>query len=219
MGQSNKKIRAALYIGIGASILSVIAIAVVVLYPYFLAKSLKMQDLDGLFGKKYVSEYDLKLGRNRDLKDNWNVAKLKKDDGTEYLRIVKIIDPKEPMDYLHFEVYDNSSEAEKAYRKLYNDYKAYDYDFKKGDGYFKSYDPFVDDVKIYEMVYLKDNVIIFAELSIVGCYWDVEETLAPVDYISDEPTSNVYDRARLEKYIVNNSDYIKAFVLETLLKY
>ena len=219
MGQSNKKIRAALYIGIGASILSVIAIAVVVLYPYFLAKSLKMQDLDGLFGKKYVSEYDLKLGRNRDLKDNWNVAKLKKDDGTEYLRIVKIIDPDEPMDYLHFEVYDNSSEAEKAYRKLYNDYKAYDYDFKKGDGYFKSYDPFVDDVKIYEMVYLKDNVIIFAELSIVGCYWDVEETLAPVDYISDEPTSNVYDRARLEKYIVNNSDYIKAFVLETLLKY
>ena len=108
MGQSNKKIRAALYIGIGASILSVIAIAVVVLYPYFLAKSLKMQDLDGLFGKKYVSEYDLKLGRNRDLKDNWNVAKLKKDDGTEYLRIVKIIDPDEPMDYLHFEVYENS---------------------------------------------------------------------------------------------------------------
>ena len=217
MGQSNKKIRTALYIGIGVSILSVIAIAVV-LYPYFLAKSLKMQDLDGLFGKKYVSEYDLKLGRNRDLKDNWNVAKLKKDDGTEYLRIVKIIDPKEPMDYLHFEVYDNSSEAEKAYRKLYNDYKAYDYDFKKGDGYFKSYDPFVDDVKIYEMVYLKDNVIIFAELSIVGCYWDIEETVPVVDS-SDEPTSNVFDRARLEKYIVNNSDYIKKFVLKTLLKY
>ncbi|MBR4403917.1 MAG: hypothetical protein IKT10_02275 [Clostridiales bacterium] len=217
MGQSNKKIRTALYIGIGVSILSVIAIAVV-LYPYFLAKSLKMQDLDGLFGKKYVSEYDLKLGRNRDLKDNWNVAKLKKDDGTEYLRIVKIIDPDEPMDYLHFEVYENSSDAEKAYRKLYNDYKAYDYDFKKGDGYFKSYDPFVDDVKIYEMVYLKDNVIIFAELSIVGCYWDIEETVPVVDS-SDEPTSNVFDRARLEKYIVNNSDYIKKFVLKTLLKY
>lgn len=217
MGQSNKKIRTALYIGIGVSILSVIAIAVV-LYPYFLAKSLKMQDLDGLFGKKYVSEYDLKLGRNRDLKDNWNVAKLKKDDGTEYLRIVKIIDPDEPMDYLHFEVYENSSDAEKAYRKLYDDYKAYDYDFKKGDGYFKSYDPFVDDVKIYEMVYLKDNVIIFAELSIVGCYWDIEETVPVVDS-SDEPTSNVFDRARLEKYIVNNSDYIKKFVLKTLLKY
>lgn len=217
MGQSNKKIRTALYIGIGVSILSVIAIAVV-LYPYFLAKSLKMQGMDGLFGKKYVSEYDLKLGRNRDLKDNWNVAKLKKDDGTEYLRIVKIIDPDEPMDYLHFEVYENSSDAEKAYRKLYNDYKAYDYDFKKGDGYFKSYDPFVDDVKIYEMVYLKDNVIIFAELSIVGCYWDIEETVPVVDS-SDEPTSNVFDRARLEKYIVNNSDYIKKFVLKTLLKY
>lgn len=219
MEQNNRKLRKTLIIGIVASAISLIALAVVVIYPYFLAKSLKMQGLDGLFGKKYVSEYDLKLGRNRDLKDNWNVAKLKKDDGTEYLRIVKIIDPDEPMDYLHFEVYENSSDAEKAYRKLYNDYKAYDYDFKKGDRYFKSYDPFVDDVKIYEMVYLKDNVIIFAELSSEGCYWDIEETVAPVDYISDEPTSNVYDRARLEKYIVNNSDYIKEFVLKTLLKY
>ena len=219
MGKSNRKIRSALIVGICLSIVSIIALAAVVIYPYLLAKNLKLQGKDRLFNRRYVSEYDLKLGRNRDLKDNWNVAKLKKDDGTEYLRIVKIIDPKEPMDYLHFEVYDNSSEAEKAYRKLYNDYKAYDYDFKKGDGYFKSYDPFVDDVKIYEMVYLKDNVIIFAELSSVGCYWDVEETLAPVDNISDEPTSNVYDRARLEKYIVNNSDYIKEFVLETLLKY
>ena len=219
MGKSNGKIRSALIVGICLSIVSIIALAAAVIYPYLLAKNLKLQGKDRLFNRRYVSEYNLKLGRNRDLKDNWNVAKLKKDDGTEYLRIVKIIDPKEPMDYLHFEVYDNSSEAEKAYRKLYNDYKAYDYDFKKGYGYFKSYDPFVDDVKIYEMVYLKDNVIIFAELSSEGCYWDVEETLDPVDYISDEPTSNVYDRARLEKYIVNNSDYIKAFVLETLLKY
>ena len=218
MEQNNRKLRKTLIIGIVASAISLIALAVVVIYPYFLAKSLKMQGLDGLFGKKYVSEYDLKLGRNRDLKDNWNVAKLKKDDGTEYLRIVKIIDPNEPMDYLHFEVYENSSDAEKAYRKLYNDYKAYDYDFKKGDGYFKSYDPFVDDLKIYEMVYLKDNVIIFAELSIEGCYWDIEETVPVVDS-SDEPTSNVFDRAGLEKYIVRNHDSIKKYVLVTLLKY
>ena len=218
MEQNNRKLRKTLIIGIVASAISLIALAVVVIYPYFLAKGLKMQGLDGLFGKKYVSEYDLKLGRNKDLKDNWNVAKLKKDDGTEYLRIVKIIDPNEPMDYLHFEVYENSSDAEKAYRKLYNDYKAYDYDFKKGDGYFKSYDPFVDDVKIYEMVYLKDNVIIFAELSIEGCYWDIEETVPVVDS-SDEPTSNVFDRAGLEKYIVRNHDSIKKYVLVTLLKY
>ena len=218
MEQNNRKLRKTLIIGIVASAISLIALAVVVIYPYFLAKSLKMQGLDGLFGKKYVSEYDLKLGRNRDLKDNWNVAKLKKDDGTEYLRIVKIIDPDEPMDYLHFEVYENSSDAEKAYRKLYNDYKAYDYDFKKGDGYFKSYDPFVDDVKIYEMVYLKDNVIIFAELSIEGCYWDIEETV-PVVYSSDEPTLAQFDRAGLEKYIVRNHDSIKKYVLVTLLKY
>ena len=51
MGHSNRKIRTALYIGIGISILSVIVLAMVVLYPYFLAKDMRSK------GRDHVQKY------------------------------------------------------------------------------------------------------------------------------------------------------------------
>ena len=76
MGHSNRKIRTALYIGIGASILSVIALAMVVLYPYFLAKDMRSNGRDHV--QKYATEYDLDHGEMRAVLDNWNIAKRSK---------------------------------------------------------------------------------------------------------------------------------------------
>ena len=69
------------------------------------------------------------------------------------------------------------------------------------------------------MVYLKDNIIIFTELSIESCYVEMESTTAPGETEKREPPDVKYDRARLEKYIIDNSDMIKEIVLEHLLKY
>ena len=219
MVKSNRKIRAAMIIGICVSIVSLIVLAIVVLQPFFSADGRKSQSPETVREKKYVSEYILACGENRNLIDRWNIAKMKKEDGTEYLRIVRIQDLEDPIDYLHFEVFDSSSEAENAYRKLYEQYKGYDSGFVSCDGYFKSYDPYVDDAVVYEMVYLKDNIIIFAELSVESCYVEMESTTAPGETEKREPPDVKYDRARLEKYIIDNSDMIKEIVLEHLLKY
>lgn len=217
MGRSNKKIRTALYIGIVASIFSVIALAVVVLYPFFLAKDLKAKGIGPDYEKRYVSEYPMDFGECRTVLDNWYILKTTKKDGTKYLKIRRIIGLDEPIDYLDFEVYDSSSDAEKEYRFLRKEYKEYNHGFKDCDGYFKSYEPDVDDGSIYQMVFLKDNVIIFANLSVESCYVNIESTTA-ADERTDEPTSQEFDRASLENYIIKNQDAIKEFVLEELLK-
>ena len=217
MEKSRKKIRTALIIGICISIILLAALTAIVLRPFIAAKKQNPQASQSVYEKKYASEYILGPGENREVLGSWNIAKFKEDDGTEYLRIVRVIGLEDPVDYLHFEVYDSSSEAEAAYKELYDTYKGYDSGFVDCGGYFKSDEP-ADDASIYEMVYLKDNIIIFTELSDESFYPEVESTTVPDDGSPTEPTLKPFDRASLEKYIVENSDVIKIYVLEHLLK-
>ena len=218
MEKSRKKIRTALIIGICVSIILLAALTAIVLRPFIAAKKQNPQASQSVYEKKYASEYILAPGENREVLGRWNIAKFKEDDGTEYLRIVRVIGLEDPVDYLHFEVYDSSSEAEAAYKKLYEMYKGYDSGFADCGSYFKSDDLYVDDAYVYEMVYLKDNIIIFTELSDESFYPEVESTTVPDDESPTEPTLKPFDRASLEKYIVENSDVIKIYVLEHLLK-
>ena len=218
MGHSTRKIRIALFIGIGISILSVIALAIVVLYPYFLAKDMDSKNRDRVHEKKYVTEYIQAYGDDLNVIDKWSIAKMEKDDGTEYLRIIRLQDLIDPIDYLHFEVFNSSADAEIAYINLRKQYKSYNAGFQDCGTYFKSNDPYTDDAVIYEMVYLKDNIIFFAELSVDSCSVEMDSTTVAGDTENQEPLPAIFDRARLENYIINNSDKIKEFVLENLLK-
>ena len=216
MGHSNRKIRTALYIGIGASILSVIALAMVVLYPYFLAKDMRSNGRDHV--QKYATEYDLDHGEMRDVLDNWNIAKRSKNDGTVFLSIYRIMGLDKPVDYMHFEVYDSEADAEIEYLNLKKEYPTYNSNFRDCNGYFKSDEPYVDDGKVYTMVFLKDNIIIFTYLSVESCYAEMEPAPATDSGKTEEPTSNQFNRASLENYIIKNQDAIKVYVLEILLK-
>ena len=216
MGHSNRKIRTALYIGIGASILSVIALAMVVLYPYFLAKDMRSNGRDHV--QKYATEYDLDHGEMRDVLDNWNIAKSSKNDGTVFLSIYRIMGLDKPVDYMHFEVYDSEADAEIEYLNLKKEYQTYNSNFLDCNGYFKSDEPYVDDGKVYTMVFLKDNIIIFTYLSVESCYAEMEPAPVAGADRSEEPISNQFDRASLENYIIKNQDAIKVYVLEILLK-
>lgn len=217
MEKSRKKIRTALIIGICISIILLAALTAIVLRPFINLKNRSPHVTESIHEKKYASEYILAPGENREVLGNWNIAKFKEDDGTEYLRIVRAIGLEDPVDYLHFEVYDSSSEAEAAYKELYDTYKGYDSGFVDCGGYFKSDEP-ADDASIYEMVYLKDNIIIFTELSDESFYPEVESTTVPDDGSPTEPTLKPFDRASLENYIIKNQDAIKVYVLEILLK-
>ena len=92
---------------------------------------------------------------------------------------------------------------------------------KKGNVYVnekKLDEPYVDDGKVYTMVFLKDNIIIFTYLSVESCYAEMEPAPVAGADRSEEPISNQFDRASLENYIIKNQDAIKVYVLEILLK-
>ena len=57
MVKSNRKIRAAMIVGICVSIVSLIVLAIVVLQPFFSADGRKSQSPETVHEKKYVSEY------------------------------------------------------------------------------------------------------------------------------------------------------------------
>ena len=188
----------------------------VVLYPYFLAKDMRSNGRDHV--QKYATEYDLDHGEMRDVLDNWNIAKSSKNDGTVFLSIYRIMGLDKPVDYMHFEVYDSEADAEIEYLNLKKEYKTYNSNFRDCNGYFKSDEPYVDDAAIYKMVFLKDNIIIFADLSVDSRWPEMEPAPATDGGRTEEPTSNQFNRASLENYIIKNQDAIKVYVLEILLK-
>ena len=66
------------------------------------------------------------------------------------------------------------------------------------------------------MVYLEDNVLIMAELEIIG-EWPVIVSDEDDTVITPEPVRTGFDSGTLKDYVIKHSDDLKDFVLNTVL--
>ena len=194
------------------------AVAAALIMPMFIAKETRTKGRDRKPSYKYATKYDLELNKaDYGVYEKWSVSKREQDDKI-YLDVWNGGQKDEPVQYLSFRVYDSASDARKAYKNILISYKDYDDDIVLGDNWFTGWEPGVCDAFIYEMVYLQDNVIIFADLDIESAWayddWDDEDT---TDYTG--PTQSYFDRSTLKDYILDNSEDICDFVMHDILDY
>ena len=200
--------------------LVIAAVAAVMILPKLSVQETKTKRRDKKPSHKYATEYDVEQDRTT-RKDGkpWSIRKY--EDGPQvYLSIWNGSHKEEALDYLSFRVYDSASDAKKAYKKTLEYYKSYsDSDVVEGFNWFTGWEPGVCDAFIYEMVYLQDNVIIYADLDIVSAwaddYWyDDDETIE-----TSVPTTTAFDRMSLKDYILDNSRNIQDYVIHDILDY
>ena len=116
---------------------------------------------------KYATDYPLDVGESKSgIKGKWKIAKYETDDGAPYLSVYNPgVKENDNVDLLSFVVFDSSKEAKKYYD---NEYKEYGEVLDEGDVWFTAREADVCDADIVGMFFLKDNVIIYADLNISG---------------------------------------------------
>ena len=203
----------------GAVVIAAVA-AVMILPKLSVQETKTKRKRDKEPSHKYATEYDLELNKTKHKDDMpWSIRKYE-DDNQIYLSIWNGSHKEEALDYLSFRVYDSASDAKKAYKEILEYYKSYsDSDVVEGFNWFTGWEPGVCDAFIYEMVYLQDNVIIYADLDIVSAwaddYWyDDDETIE-----TSVPTTTAFDRMSLKDYILDNSRNIQDYVIHDILDY
>ena len=212
MEQQKKKNKTGLIITICSAAL-VLVLGAAVYLPLIIAKTNAKPP--HLFEKKYVSEYDLDYGETAyKVYKNWNVRKYKPNSGSKYLDVWYSGEKSTAREYLRFRVYDSSSQAQKAFKNLYESYENYRGVDEEGENWFAGWEPGVCDASIYDMVYIEDNVLIMAELDIIS-EWPVSIDDEPED--TPEPVGTGFDRSTLKDYIFKHSEDLKDFVLNRVL--
>lgn len=161
---------------------------------------------------QFATDYEIAVGEDKYL-DYWRVSKEKAGDvihleiwGSSY----QSTDPKE---YIRFEVYDSSADAKNRYNKWHQACKEYDYGFEEGENWFVSDQPGVCDAGIRSIYYLKDNVVLSAELA-VWSEWaiDPDEETEPV-----QTTEPIFDTSTLRAYVIEHAEELRDYVLGTIL--
>lgn len=175
----------------------------------------------------YATDYDSEVKEDVYTENNWRIYKTGKKPGDMVLVIDNIdkyrtSEPKKCLTYL---VYDSVSSAKDTYDELYKECKG-DSQWEEGENWFISYEPGVCDAIITWMVCRKGNIIIEAELSMVG------DLISDYDYASEAdeksettkaakfnlPSKETLNTFPLTYYIINNTSKIRHYVLDVILK-
>ena len=169
-----------------------------------------------LFEKRYVSEYDLDYGETAyKVYKNWNVRK-NNYNGPDNLYVWYSGEKSTARVHLSFMVFNSSSQSKKAFNNMHEHYQNYRGVEEEGENWFAGWEPDVCDASIYSMVYLEDNVLIMAELEIIG-EWPVIVSDEDDTVITPEPVRTGFDSGTLKDYVIKHSDDLKDFVLNTVL--
>lgn len=214
MEQTKKKKKAGVIITI-CSTAFVLVLGASVILPLIIAKG--NANPPRLFEKKYVSEYDLDYGETAyKVYTKWNVRKYKPNNGSKYLDVWYSGEKSTAREHLRFRVFDSSSQAKRAFKNMYESYEDYRGIDEEGDNWFAGWEPGVCDASIYSMVYIEDNVLIMAELEIIG-EWPVIVSDEDDTVITPEPVRTGFDSGTLKAYVIDNSEDLKNFVLNRVL--
>ena len=165
-----------------------------------------------LFEKKYVSEYDLDYETAYKVYKNWNVSKYDGRSGTQNLYVWYSGKKSTAREHLSFRVFNSSSQAKKTFKNIYESYQNYRGVEEEGENWFAGWEPDVFDASVY----LEDNVLIMAELEIIG-EWPVIVSDEDDTVITPEPVRTGFDSGTLKDYVIKHSDDLKDFVLNTVL--
>lgn len=214
MEQTKKKKKARVIITIFSAAF-VLVLGASVILPLIIAKG--NEKPPRLFEKRYVSEYDLDYGETaRKVYNNWNVSKYDGRSGSQNLYVWYSGKKSTTREHLSFRVFNSSSQAKKAFKNIYESYQNYRGVEEEGENWFAGWEPDVYDASIYNMVYIEDNVLIMAELEIIG-EWPVIVSDEDDTVITPEPVRTGFDSGTLKAYVIDNSEDLKNFVLNRVL--
>ena len=146
---------------------------------------------------------------------NWNVRK-NNYNGPDNLYVWYSGEKSTAREHLSFMVFNSSSQSKKAFNNMHEHYQNYRGVEEEGENWFAGWEPDVCDASIYSMVYLEDNVLIMAELEIIG-EWPVIVSDEDDTVITPEPVRTGFDSGTLKDYVIKHSDDLKDFVLNTVL--
>lgn len=163
---------------------------------------------------KYATDYPLNVSDTVYALDSWEIEKCQNDNGDIFLtlRNTSEYSSNEPIDHFDYCVYDSASIAKKVYDNRLDDFLGYGCNkiLEQGENWALLYDSNIcDAIHIDWMCYLKDNIIIDADLEVDG---------SSIQYYSDENgNSHSLDAEYLKKYIINNSSKIRDYIINDVL--
>ncbi len=164
---------------------------------------------------RYATEYDLETNdAEYGVYDKWNVCK-REMDGQVYLDVWYSGSYKTSEEKCWFRVYDSDMEASKAYNAMKESYEDFCGLTDEGINWFIGQTPNVCDATIDSMVYLRNNIIIIAELEVWGeSAWEEDDN---GEWIQAE--GGYTDNTGLKDYIPENASEMEEFVMEDILGY
>ena len=166
---------------------------------------------------KYATEYYAGLNKvGPEIEEAWNV---RKDTNRDITRVIishsSEIKKKDYIDYVHFEVFDNNSDAKKEYEWQY-EYMKNNEDaeiWEEGENWFLGQTPYMLGYSYAYVYYIEDNVLICAVIEEYQRY-DGSCILIP-----PEPLEKPFDRKLLKDYIIENAPELKRFAINDVLGY
>ena len=149
-------------------------------------------------GETIIPASDYIIGDEEFIDGTSWVVRAEKRDGIKYLYVYTVNIEADYVSQMTFEVYGDSDDARQALKNHMDFYSQYADLEETGDGYFIGYTPNVIDCSIKEFMYLKDNVIINANIEYSGEYMTSD---GEVDHFTN-------DMSYMIDYILDNQDYI-----------